>query len=541
MTDLPHRRFLRWLKLGFGFELVLVMLVTLTAIYSLHRLRTEVQEIVEYQHRRVALIHEMRALVRERMTRINMLLLETDPFRRDEYRQHIAELAGRFLGVRARVESMARDAEERATLAASRAANHRVAAVVDRILALEEAGRAAEARQLLLTEAIPRQQEVLDRADGLLRLYSTKAEQAIERTRRMYQRTLGLLAGLGSAAAILTVLTGAVVLRRSRRDRQQLLDELVAHAQTETKLRELSASLERQVAERTRELQRTTDMLHQAQHIGRLGHWEWDIASGRLYWSPEIYRLIGLDPEHTDPTYEGFLERVHPDDRQAVVDAVDAALAGEEPYGVTHRILLPDGEVRHLREQGVVERDWSGRPVRMLGTVQDVTETEELQQKLWDLAHRDALTGLPNRLLLMDRLRQQVAMAQREERTFAVILFDLDGFKAVNDTCGHEAGDALLIEVARRVRAVLRESDTLCRWGGDEFVGLFPGVASAEEVALLVRRIEAQFDEPFLFGCEPSRVGVSIGVACFPSDGSTAEALLRCADEAMYRAKRAAD
>lgn len=541
MTDFSHRRFLRWLKLGFAFELLLVMLVTLTAIYSLHRLRAEVHQIVEYQNRRVALIHEMRALVRERMMRINMLLLETDPFRRDEYRQHVSELAGRFLEVRARLESMARDADERATLAASRAANRRVAAVVDRILALEEAGSAAEARQLLLSEAIPRQQEVLDRADGLLRLYSIKAEQAIERARRMYQRTLGLLGGLGSAAVLLTVVTGAVVLRRSSRDRQQLLDELVAHAQTETKLRELSASLERQVAERTRELQRTTDMLHQAQHIGRMGHWEWDIASGRLYWSPGIYRLFGLDPQHADATYEGFLERVHPDDRQVVVDAVDAALAGEEPYGVTHRILLPDGQVRHLREQGVVERDESGRPVRMLGTVQDVTETEELQQKLWALAHRDGLTGLPNRLLLLDRLEQALALGNRRGQPFALVLFDLDGFKAVNDTCGHEAGDQLLIEVARRVRGVLRESDTLCRWGGDEFVGLFPGVTSAEDVALLARRIKAQFQEPFLFGCEPSRVGVSIGVACFPADGSTAEALLKCADEAMYRAKRAAD
>lgn len=540
MTDPTHRSFLRWIKLAFVFELVLLAAMTFAALYSLQALRGQVQAIVDDQQARLALIHEMRLAVRERMLRLNMLLLETDPFRREEYRQQMGEIASRFMQARAQVEARAREGEERAMLAAARALNREVALLAEQILSLEEAGRIAEARKLLLTQAVPRQEQVLARTDALLRFYADQNRRAIEGALVLYRRTVTLLAVLGLIAALLTIATGSVVVRRSSRERRLLLDELAAHAETAARLRTLSATLEEQVAERTRALQQTTDLLREAQRIGRMGHWEWDIESGRLVWSDEVYRLFGL-PMGEPQTYDSFLACVHPDDRKRVHQAVVDALAGNEPYTVVHRILRPDGAVCYMREQAVVERDAVGRPRRMLGTVQDVTETEQLQHRLWDLAHHDALTGLPNRLLLMDRLQQAVALGRRTGQGFTLMLFDLDGFKAVNDECGHHVGDALLAEVARRVRAVLRESDTLCRYGGDEFVGIFPGVGPGADLEGLFARIEGCFAEPFTLGCEQASVSASIGVACFPLDGSSPDELLRHADADMYRAKRGLD
>lgn len=539
MTDPRHRSFLRWLSVAFAFELFLVAVVAATAIYSLRVLRAEVREIVQLQNERIALIHEMRMAVRERMLRVHMLLLETDPFKQDEYRLMIDELAARFVTARSKVDTLSREAEERAALAASRAASMDVAAVVDKVLALHEAGRLEEARQLLLTQAVPRQHEVLKHTDGLLALYAEKGRRAIERGHAMYEHALALLTGLGVVAGALTLATGVTVVRRSRRDRQRLLDEIAAHAETESRLRALSATLEEQVAARTRALQQAMDQLREAQRIGRMGHWEWDISSGHLHWSPEIYHLFGLDPEGEPLTYERFLERVHPEDRGKLSAAVDEAVATGRQTEVVHRILLPDGTVRYMRERGVAERDALGRVVRMLGTVQDVTETECLQRRLWELAHVDALTGLPNRLLLMDRISQAVAGGHRLGQRFAVVLFDLDGFKEVNDQSGHHTGDLLLKAVADRLRQMLRETDTLARYGGDEFVVILPGVTSADELETVCSKIRACFDEPFLIDGREARVGASLGVACFPEDGRTADELLRRADAAMYGAKRA--
>ncbi len=537
MPDSTHQTFTRWLKAAFAAELVLIGVVTATAILSLQALRAEVQEIVDHENRRLALVQDMRARVRERLMRVQMLLMEADPFKQDEYRMQIHELATRFIRARSALESGASEPREKALLKAARAGNIAVAAVVDRILELHEQGQMEAARRLWLAEAVPRQQGVLDRLDDLRALYTAKVEAAKNRVQARYERTVALLAGLGFMAGILSLVIAALVLERSRRDRQRLLDEMAAHGETTAQLRTLNAHLEREVQARTEALQRTADLLLEAQRIGHMGHWEWEVDSGRLVWSPEIYRLFGLDPQGEPPTYEGFLARVHPDDRERVVRAVEAALAGDEPYHVVHRIRMPDGSVRYMEERGAVERDADGRPARMLGTVQDVTETEELQQRLWELAHRDALTGLPNRLLLMDRVGQALTLGQRHGHGFAVALFDLDGFKEVNDRFGHAAGDSLLVEVGCRVRRALRETDTLCRYAGDEFVVLMPGARCDASLSALIQRIEDCFERAFQLEGQSIRIGASIGVACFPEHGQSVDELLRHADAAMYRAK----
>lgn len=538
MHAAPDKVFSRRLVLSFGFILVLASLVVGVGIYHLRILRAELERIIQDDNLRLGLVHEMRTTVRERMLRVNMIFLDPDPFKQDEYYQRMLVLGDRFIRIRAQVEALAKDEEERRALAESRAGNVNTATIVESALQLLQEGRVAEGRRVLLEQAFPAQQEVMDRTERVLRLYEEHGRQSVAHARQLYDQAFYALIGLGLAAIALTVVTSVVVVRRSTRDRRALLAEIDTRSRTEEQLRRLGARLEHLVDERTAELQRITDRLKEAQKIGRIGHWEWDIASGALQWSDEVYRLFGVEPGGRPPTYEGFLAAVHPEDRSRVMEAVQAALDTHAPYRVDHRVLLPDGSVRHMHEEGIVALAEDGRPRRLLGTVQDVTDAQLLRQQLWDMAHFDSLTGLPNRLLLMDRLQQAIALAKRQGGSFALALFDLDRFKAVNDRFGHEAGDAFLREVAARLRRAVRASDTIGRYAGDEFIGIFPDIGAPAEVQALMAKIHEQLGAPFTLHQVSWDVSASTGVAFYPRDAQDAEELLRAADAAMYAVKQ---
>ncbi|MDH4134963.1 MAG: EAL domain-containing protein, partial [Gammaproteobacteria bacterium] len=206
-----------------------------------------------------------------------------------------------------------------------------------------------------------------------------------------------------------------------------------------------------------------------------------------------------------------------------------------------------NGEQRYRRHDG--SSIWcrlAGRPLlehhRQAGQVwliEDITALKESQRRLEHMAHHDALTQLPNRTLLADRLQRAIARARRESSLLAVCYLDLDDFKPVNDRFGHAAGDQLLIEVTQRLRSCLRDSDTLSRLGGDEFVMLLGGICSTEEYEIILRRVFASLNTPFTVAGESLRITASIGVTLFPADDADTDTLLRHADQAMYTAKQA--
>jgi diguanylate cyclase (GGDEF)-like protein len=175
--------------------------------------------------------------------------------------------------------------------------------------------------------------------------------------------------------------------------------------------------------------------------------------------------------------------------------------------------------------------------VRFVSTLQNIAEKKEAEEKIRHMAQHDVLTGLPNRLLFKDRLQQAISRAKRSEECLAVLFFDLDRFKEINDSQGHEIGDQLLVEVSRRVRGMLRETDTLSRFGGDEFVIIQTDVHSREDAEILARRIQSQFMFPFSVGEQILRTSVSIGITLCPQDDTDPDQLLRNADLAMYKAK----
>ncbi len=174
-----------------------------------------------------------------------------------------------------------------------------------------------------------------------------------------------------------------------------------------------------------------------------------------------------------------------------------------------------------------------------VGIFSDITALKENERRFMHLAHTDALTGLPNRTLLMDRLNQALRSAARQRELLAAAFVDLDGFKPINDIYGHRTGDEVLIEVARRLRQCARSADTACRLGGDEFVLLLRNLTSTDEVLAILERIRGAIAQPYSV-CKDKIEGVSasIGLACFPEDAADAEGLIATADDAMYEAKR---
>lgn len=289
----------------------------------------------------------------------------------------------------------------------------------------------------------------------------------------------------------------------------------------------------------TSELRESEERLKEAQRMSHIGSWVLDIPSGMLTWSDEIYRIFEIDPASLGATYEAFLNVIHPEDRSLVNRAYEESIETRMPYSIEHRLLFSDGRIKYVQEKGATLYDSQGRAFRSSGTVQDITEQKMTQERIERMAHYDALTNLPNRALFYDRLRQALSLARRSEAGLTLLYMDLDGFKQVNDTLGHHAGDLLLVEVARRLSGCVRESDTVSRLGGDEFTIILGGTHKQEDIARVAEKIIQAISVPFdVEGCEV-RIGISVGIARYTEDARNEDDLVKQADEAMYEAKSA--
>jgi len=301
----------------------------------------------------------------------------------------------------------------------------------------------------------------------------------------------------------------------------------------------------RQEAE-TRELLRRTEQslrqsearLVRAQKIAGMGSWEWNIQTGEIYWSDELFHIFGVDPV-TQPKIEieWIFSLVNPVDLPAFKKVMFAASKNGQPFNVVYRIISStEGEVV-VNSQGEVECDDDGRPQLVSGTTLDITARIRAESEIQQLINYDTLTGLPNRSLLHDRLRLAISQAAREHELVGVLFLDLDRFKSINETLGHRVGDRLLKTVAKRLSACVRESDTLARLGGDEFVAILVGVNSAEGITTVAKKILMLISEPIYIDDQEIYTSASIGIAVYPMDGDDSHTLLKHADLAMYQAK----
>ncbi len=284
--------------------------------------------------------------------------------------------------------------------------------------------------------------------------------------------------------------------------------------------------------------QRVKEALLDVQAITHLGNWNRDLLSGAVEWSPQLYDIFDM-PADSPVDLAGIYERsVHPDDRAEFEARLAACEATREPVTLDHRIIAQSGAVRWVELHGKYEYDEAGRPVHWVGAVLDITARKHAEASLVRLARNDALTGLPNRTTVHELLTAEIAAATQTSSQCAVAFLDLDRFKDINDTLGHNVGDQVLQELSRRVATVLGAAGVVGRWGGDEFVAIVPGVRDYADVEQLARRFIRAISEPVCVDDLELAISASVGIAMYPRDGSEAGVLIRNADTAMYKAKQ---
>ncbi|GAC1595995.1 MAG: hypothetical protein NVS4B10_04770 [Myxococcales bacterium] len=266
--------------------------------------------------------------------------------------------------------------------------------------------------------------------------------------------------------------------------------------------------------------------------------WDWDLGKSQLFLTAQGAAQLGITGKPTG-TPADWLDRVHTDDLAALRIAFDAHLAGgSAQFEHEHRVRDAAGHWKWISVRGAAVRDAAGAAVRIVGLLSDVTRHRQLIERMAHDARHDPLTGLPNRTLFLDLLRHSFHRIRRHPTyRFAVLFIDIDRFKTVNDAYGHQAGDMLLVQIARRLESCLREGDTLARHAGDEFTMWLDDVHGPADASRVADRVHEVMRKPFDLGGHEVHSSTSIGVAIGSSRYSQAEEVLRDADAAMYRAK----
>ncbi len=271
------------------------------------------------------------------------------------------------------------------------------------------------------------------------------------------------------------------------------------------------------------------------------GLWDWDLVTDRVFYSPRWKAMLGFNDGDVGDSPREWLDRIHPDDRPPFRRHLDAHLSGaSDHFEFEHRMRNAAGEYLWVLARGVAVRDDRGRAYRMAGSQTDITARKRAEHQLQHDALHDGLTGLANRVLFMDRLACALADLQRRAApNFAVLFFDLDRFKNINDSLGHTLGDKLLVGIARRLEHFLRPGDTVARLGGDEFAILIHRVDDASGAIHVADRIQEVLCMNFSIDGHDVMVTASIGIAHSSTGYTNPEEILRDADIAMYRAKAA--
>lgn len=269
------------------------------------------------------------------------------------------------------------------------------------------------------------------------------------------------------------------------------------------------------------------------------GIWDWNLKTGEVYFSARWKAMLGYQDNELDNVLDEWFERIHPDDVNWFKFRISAHLDGLTPhFEHEHRMLHRDGRYRWMLCRGLAVRDRHNQVTRMAGSQTDTTARKQAEEQLLHDAFHDALTGLPNRTLLLDRLRHALQLTRRNSLyQFAVLFLDIDRFKMVNDSLGHIVGDRLLMAIAQRLSSYLRPGDTIARLGGDEFVILLEDIKDVMEVTAIADQILQGLAQSFNLNGREIFTTASIGIALSETGYEWSEDLLRDADTAMYRAK----
>jgi len=296
------------------------------------------------------------------------------------------------------------------------------------------------------------------------------------------------------------------------------------------------------------QLVREQASLAEAQRIAQIGSWQFDYSLKSTVCSDQTYRIFGVEPDEVEPSLDFMLQYVHEDDQERVRQYFAQVRESSGTSSIDHQLKLLDGTIRTVRQKVEPEFNADGKVIGLNAIVQDFTKRREVEEKVHRLAYYDTLTKLPNRILFQEQLELAMEMANLQETQLAVLYFDLDDFKRVNDTFGHGTGDKLLHEVGLRLGESLRISrkspvvasvqNSIARMGGDEFTIILNNVTHRSDVETVAERIIRVVSKPYKIDGYELFTSPSIGIALYPQDGLNADNLLQNADMAMYEAKR---
>lgn len=308
---------------------------------------------------------------------------------------------------------------------------------------------------------------------------------------------------------------------------------------TMARMSEELTNTNKDLMKQAQDLKRSEERYALASQAANDGLWEWDLNTGEVYYSRRWKEMLGLDPELEMSSIESWFERIHPDDYDTVQKALDTYLDKHyDRLDLEYRIRHESGDFIWVSARGLASYDHDDKLLRIAGSQTDITERKRQEVALRYAAFHDVLTGLSNRALLLDRLSNVIDRIKREgEKPAAVMFIDLDRFKFVNDTMGHDAGDQLLKVVANILRSSVRPGDTVSRMGGDEFALLLNEVEAERSVTAVAKRVLAALEQPHSIKGRTVDISASIGIFMIHNSEISAEEILRNSDLAMYHAK----
>jgi diguanylate cyclase (GGDEF)-like protein/PAS domain S-box-containing protein len=301
----------------------------------------------------------------------------------------------------------------------------------------------------------------------------------------------------------------------------------------------------------SKELRESQARLENAEKMAKLGHWEWYLETGLFLCSSRIEKLFGVTSRSVINGRKVFRDKVHPEDRHLLDEAFTQVLENGVKSQCNYRIITDHLGLRHVHQEAMLIRTADNAESCFTGTIQDVTARKRAEEQAHQLAYFDNVTGLPNRRLLKQELARSLELAIRHDRQACVLALDIDDFKRINDTLGYAVGNKILQDVALRLVKCVMASDvssideynespgesTVARISGDEFVIVLTEIQSAEEAALVSRRIREKLAEPMNLSGEEIVLTCSTGISVFPTDSNTADDLLANAGTAMNSAK----
>ncbi len=303
-------------------------------------------------------------------------------------------------------------------------------------------------------------------------------------------------------------------------------------------LREERDKLKHVLDEKSNELHKRQERWELIQKSTNEGIWDWNVVTGETMFSDHWMENLGYHPGELEPSIQSFYMLIDPKDLDSIQHAIDDYLQKRTAhFHVEIPMKCKDGRLKWFSYRGQAVWDEDGQPTRLVGIQADITERKLIEKKLQHIAHHDTLTGLPNRVLSLDRLVHNLARASRFKNMIAVLFADLDGFKQVNDKYGHNVGDVLLQQVARRFEHCVRRVDTVSRFGGDEFLIILADLKTKEDAVVVANRIVTDISRPYEMNSHLIEISVSLGLSLYPNDSDDAEALIKYADIAMYKAK----